>query len=352
LRVARALEPTIARVFGLVRGGVGLAQDSLATAQHAKGIVMSDIHEILVAVDFSQGSKAALAQAAFMAQRVGAHLHVLHVWGGPEFVPPDESTSDTTVSSFSRALEAQATRELEKFVNEAKERGIAIEHSFMESGVASSTIVAVAKRHKYDLIVLGTHGRTGVAHALLGSVAERVVRQAHCPVVTVREQTAERTPAIRRILSPVDYSQGSRRALDYASTIARAFRAELDVVHVWDRPSYVAEDVIVHAPDVTQRSLGDLIRENAERQMNDFLASHSGAKNEGSRQFPPHRLLSGEPASTLIGELDKGEYDLVVLGTHGRTGLKRFLLGSIAEKLVRYSPVPVITVPPLRVSDT
>jgi nucleotide-binding universal stress UspA family protein len=314
---------------------------------------MSDIHEILVAVDFSEGSKAALAHAAFMAQRVGAHLHVVHVWGGPEFVAPDESSTDVAVSSFSRALEAQATRELEKFVNEAKGRGIAIEHSFVESGIASSTIVAVAKRDKYDLIVLGTHGRTGVAHTLLGSVAERVVRQAHCPVVTVREQTAKRTPAIRRILSPVDYSQGSRRALDYASTIAHAFRAELDVVHVWDRPSYVAEDVVVHAPDATQRSLGDLIRENAERQMNDFLASLSSvAKEEGTRQFPPHRLLSGEPASTLIGELDKGEYDLVVLGTHGRTGLKRFLLGSIAEKLVRYSPVPVVTVPPLRVSDT
>jgi nucleotide-binding universal stress UspA family protein len=317
----------------------------------AKGTLMSDIHEILVAADFSEGSKAALAQAGFFAQRLGAQLHVVHVCDAPQFVPPDERTTEGAATSFATALEKHATRELHRFVTDAKASGIPIEHAFMESGVASSTIVAVAKRQKYDLIIVGTHGRTGVAHTLLGSVAERVVRSAPCPVVTVREQTPKGTPNIRRILAPVDYSEVSRLALNYATEFARSFRAELDVVHVWDRPSYVSEDVIVHAPDVTQRSLADLIRENAERQMNDFLASLSVPKHEETRQFPPHRLLSGEPASTLIAELEKGEYDLVVLGSHCRTGLKHFLLGSIAEKLIRYSPVPVVTVPPTPESD-
>ena len=312
---------------------------------------MSDIHEILLAVDFSEGSKAALAQADFMAKGLGARLHVLHVWDATEFLPPDDRNADGPLASFSRALHTQARQALEEFVGEAKSRGMVINHAFMESGVASTTIVEVAKRQKYDLIVLGTHGRTGIAHALLGSVAERVVRKAPCPVLTVREPTQKRAPAIARVLAPVDYSEGSRRALEYATELAASFRAELDVLHVWERPAYVPEDVVVHAPDVTQRSLTDLIRESAERRMNDFLASVSGARPKEKRQFPPHRLLSGEPASKLIEELEKGEYDLVVLGTHGRTGLSRFLLGSIAEKLVRYSPVPVLTVPPVQSSE-
>jgi nucleotide-binding universal stress UspA family protein len=296
---------------------------------------MSDIHEILVAVDFSDGSNAALDHAALVAERLGANIHVLHVWQLP--APFD---------SLTNVAESHAKQELELFVKAARERGVPVRHSFTELGVPSTTIVNVATRQKYDLIVLGTHGRTGVAHAVLGSVAERVVRRAPCPVLTVRAPAKPRAPELRRVLVPVDYSEGSRRALDYATSLAAAAKAELDVVHVWDRPSYVSEDVVVHGPADTRRSLGELIRENAEQQMEEFLASAFDAGTPKTSGRPSHRLLSGEPASTLIAELEKGAHDLVVIGTHGRTGVKHFLLGSIAEKLVRYSTVPVIAVPP------
>src|SRR5262249_17409874 len=108
----------------------------------------------------------------------------------------------------------------------------------------------------------------------------------------------------------------------------------------------VAGDTVVHGKGDARRSLGELIRETAESQMKDFLAPFAVAGTDGASQLPLYRLLSGEPASTLITELDKGRHDLVVIGTHGRTGFKRFLLGSIAEKLVRHSPVPVMTVRP------
>jgi nucleotide-binding universal stress UspA family protein len=177
---------------------------------------------------------------------------------------------------------------------------------------------------------------------VLGSVAERVVRHAPCPVLTVRATVKPGPVELRRVLVPVDYSDGSRRALEYATALAASLGAALEVVHVWDRPSYVSEDVILRGPGDTRRSLGELIRANAEEQMEEFLASTPG--REGSPR-PSHRLLSGEPASTLIAELEKGEHDLVVIGTHGRTGVKHFLLGSIAEKIVRYSRVPVVVVP-------
>jgi len=147
--------------------------------------------------------------------------------------------------------------------------------------------------------------------------------------------------AIRRILVPIDYSENSKAALSYGAELAQSFGAALDIVHVWDRPTYVSDAVMVQRPGEAHKPIGELIRENAQKDMNEFMATvtlPSGVPTQS-------RLLSGEPASTLVAELKKGEHDLVVLSTHGRTGIAHLLLGSIAEKLVRMSPVPVLTVP-------
>jgi universal stress protein A len=148
----------------------------------------------------------------------------------------------------------------------------------------------------------------------------------------------------RRILVPVDYSEHSKASVRFAAEVAVALGSTLDIVHVWDKPTYVSDAVMVRRPGQEHCSLAELIRENAEREMTEFLASLA---------LPPtlplsHRLLSGEPASTLVSELKKAEHDLVVVGTHGRTGLAHMLLGSVAEKLIRLSPVPVLTCPPKR----
>src|SRR5690606_31588424 len=146
--------------------------------------------------------------------------------------------------------------------------------------------------------------------------------------------------AFQRILVPVDYSEDSRAALVVAVDLARSLGATLDVVHVWDRPSYVSDAVLVgHGTE--QRPLGELIRENAEREMQEFLA----AMHLPSDVVSTTRLVSGSPAAALLDELGRGKHDLVVMGTHGRTGFAHLLLGSVAEKLVRHSPVPVLTVP-------
>jgi len=146
---------------------------------------------------------------------------------------------------------------------------------------------------------------------------------------------------IRRILVPIDYSEHSRAALSYGVEFARNFGASLDIVHVWDRPTYLTDAVMVQRPGEAHKPLGELIRENAQRDMDEFL----GQVSLPSDLSTSSRLLSGEPASALLAELKKGEHDLVILSTHGRTGFAHLLLGSIAEKLVRLSPIPVLTVP-------
>jgi universal stress protein A len=144
----------------------------------------------------------------------------------------------------------------------------------------------------------------------------------------------------RRILVPVDYSEHSKNSLAYAAGLAERFGASLDVVHVWDRPTYVPETMVV-VPEGGAKPLAELIRENAEREMREFLAEVKLPQGLVASE----RLLAGEPAAVLVAELQKGEHDLAVIGTHGRTGITHLILGSIAEKLVRLSPVPVLTVP-------
>ena len=145
---------------------------------------------------------------------------------------------------------------------------------------------------------------------------------------------------IQNILVPVDYSDCSRAALHFAAELAQSWGATLDIVHAWDKPSYVS-NVRLTTPDVgSGTSLLRLIQENAQHDLDEFVKS---AEVPGDLNAVA-RLVSGEPASSLLAELQRGVHHLVVIGTHGHTGLVHMLLGSITEKVVRHSPVPVVTV--------
>lgn len=145
------------------------------------------IRQILVPTDFSAPSRAALDYAAEFARPLGAAIDVLHVWEVPVFVPPsmlpDAGVADLSLIDIYRK---NAEASLAEFVAEAKAREIPVRASFAELGPVPHTIAEFARRREYDLIVIGTHGRTGLAHVVIGSVAERVVRSAHCPVLAVR----------------------------------------------------------------------------------------------------------------------------------------------------------------------
>ena len=147
---------------------------------------------------------------------------------------------------------------------------------------------------------------------------------------------------VSRILVPVDYSEQSRRALEYGAALAEAFGAPIDVVHCWDRPSYVPDNVYIERPGGKRRPLVEVLREDAEHEMSEFL---------GATRLPPgvsvgRHLVSGEPAAAILSRAKKSGHDLIVIGTNGRTGVRQLLLGSVAARLVRLAPVPVITIPP------
>jgi nucleotide-binding universal stress UspA family protein len=150
---------------------------------------MDAIRAILVPVDFSKSSRRALEFASSLGSRYGAAVDVLHVWSVPQFMPPDMlGIAGSHASELVALVQGNAETELRKLAEEAAREGISIRRTRAEPGIASQVILDAVKHDGYDLIVMGTQGRSGLAHVLLGSVAERVVRHADCPVLTVRDK--------------------------------------------------------------------------------------------------------------------------------------------------------------------
>jgi nucleotide-binding universal stress UspA family protein len=141
-------------------------------------------------------------------------------------------------------------------------------------------------------------------------------------------------PQIQRILVPVDFSEQSKQALDYALFIAQRFDAKLDVLHVWKIAEYAGDAMVVLTRSEPELTLSTYLRGYADKMLTDFLHGLPHSKR---------MLEEGDPASVIARVAREGEYDLVVMGTHGRTGLSHLMMGSVAEKVVRLAPCPVIT---------
>ncbi|NJK90051.1 MAG: universal stress protein [Myxococcales bacterium] len=143
------------------------------------------------------------------------------------------------------------------------------------------------------------------------------------------------------ILVPVDFSECSREALEVAYGYAERFVANVTVLHAWQTPHFVSPDLMVSLPNEPGTPFLAYVQREAEAGLREFL---------DPIPVPPgvnveHRLEVGEAAEVIENVLDEGKHQLVVMGTHGRKGLQRLLMGSVAEQTVRSSPVPVLTVP-------
>jgi nucleotide-binding universal stress UspA family protein len=146
-------------------------------------------------------------------------------------------------------------------------------------------------------------------------------------------------PTPSRILVPVDLTEGSLALIDYALQLAKPFNAALEIIHAWEPPQYVAPDLLVAAPGWNSQSLEKVAVDAATRELNELVAK---VKN------PPvpitHRVVVGEAGSTVLRMAEEGKHDLIIMGTHGRRGLPRLLMGSVAQKIVARAHCPVLTV--------
>lgn len=180
---------------------------------------------------------------------------------------------------------------------------------------------------------MGTHGRTGVERYLLGSVAEKVVRRSDIPVLTVRSSDDGRvTFPYTDVLVPTDGSEGAIATVTPAVSTASTYGATLHTLSVVDTQSLgidVRSTAIVEKLERMAQEAVSIVEEQP------ALASVSKTKTV---------VDYGLPSESIRSYIEANDIDLVVIGTHGRSGIPRYLLGSVTEKLVRTSPVPVMTV--------
>ncbi len=289
------------------------------------------IATILVPTDFSEHAQKAIETAEALAKPLGASIHLLHVLHLPvQAVTPEMAVVPV---GFWQDLRAHAERKLDESRKAIESHGVRCATEVIED-IPGFAIAAAAKRTNADLIVMGSRGLTGIKHAILGSVAERTVRSAPCPVLTVK-QDGGGALRLRTILVPMDFSPSSHRALDIAKELAKsAGPAHLILVHAYYVPIELEQFLIQQGDPVLER-LSESVTEDLEKILTSLQDAGISSEYLASRGAPER----------LIVELAKQKHaDLIVMGTHGRRGLTHLLLGSVAERVVRTAECPVMTV--------
>jgi nucleotide-binding universal stress UspA family protein len=286
-----------------------------------------NVRKILCPIDFSPGSGRAMGVAVRLANESDAELELVHAWYlpptvySPEFVFPAE-TVQQIVDDAEHALAAA--------VAEAKGLGARRVSARLLSGVPWRMIVDTAEDPTIDLIVIGTHGRTGLARVLLGSVAEKVIRHAACSVMAVRPD-GEIKP-FDRVLCATDFSDSARYAAEVAGALVQPGGAGVALLHVLELPVAYAREP--HPPDIF-RALDERSAAVLDKWATELRASVACPVEA--------RSLTGHAGAQILRAIDNDRtIDLVVLGSHGRTGIKRLLLGSVAEQVARYARCPVL----------
>jgi nucleotide-binding universal stress UspA family protein len=300
--------------------------------------VVTEFKRILCAVDFSEFSRRALDHALSVARGYGSTVTALHVvapaptaaagaYFGSEMAPP------LLVPSMDRET---ASRELERLVTAEHVPGVMVETVVAEAAETYRGILTQAVQLQSDLLVMGTHGRSGFERLFLGSTAEKVLRKAGCPVMTVPPKAPDAMPRgpvpFSRIVCGVDFSASSRRALDYATSLAQQNAASLAVLHVIDiHPLYVdfAPPAAIDLEAWTHEATGRL----------------RGLVPDGVRAAcsVAELVREGAPYQEILRLSHELGADLIVLGVRGRRAADLLLFGSTTHHVVREAQCAVLT---------
>ncbi|WP_254526082.1 universal stress protein [Natrinema caseinilyticum] len=287
---------------------------------------------ILVPTDGSAGAEAPIAHATELARTYGAAVHTLYVvdtGGEPPAVSGDER-DDLLAPSERRGREATI-----RITDRAEEFDLKASREVRE-GTPYGEILAYADEYDVDLLVMGTHGRTGADRARLGSTTERVLTLADVPVLSVRladdsDVPASETISYDRIVIPTDGSDGAIRAAETALDVAEKYDAAVHTVYVVDPTPYDLEDA--------SRSIVGLLTEGGHN------ATETVAEMARDRDLDATTAVRrGDPADELLEYVSSVDADLVAMGTRGRSVGSGRLLGSTTARVVRRSPIPVLTV--------
>jgi nucleotide-binding universal stress UspA family protein len=285
---------------------------------------------ILFASDASEDSELAATTAVALAKITGSELHVLHVAPAfPDYFEPSDPDEPGPT-------EREGRRILDEQLNKIENVGGTVAQSHLRRGGAAEEVIELAEELETGLIVLGSRGRGRIRRALMGSVSDSIVRHAHCPVLVVRWK-----PVVFpvKMLLATDGSEEALLAAQSAADLAARTGSELHVVHVGETlgPGYSGyagyeEGVLPSA------------QEDLERQAQEALEAQVGriAVAEGPRA--QSHLRMGRPDEEIVALGEEIGAELIVIGSRGLGGVRRALMGSVSDSVVRHAHCPVLLV--------
>ena len=310
---------------------------------------MIKIANVLCTIDFSAFSVHALAHSVQIGRWFNSTVTALYVYpppvppppmlfaGMPGPVPPEPFPAQTVSPDLTHD---QMTAELTKFVAaNVDSRGVQV-RVHVRAGDVVREILNETQALADPLIVLGTHGHTGFDRLVLGSVTEKVLRKAPCPVLTVPPAAADPAPGtpptFKRILCPIDFSEASLRGLEYALALAQEADADLLLLHVIEG--------LPEAPN-WQQADNPAVREYLHLSEEQALSRLRRVLPEEARTWcrPQELLMTGKPYDAILRVAREQNVHLIVMGVHGRNPIDVMFFGSTTNHVIRTATCPVLT---------
>ncbi|RMF62031.1 MAG: universal stress protein [Calditrichaeota bacterium] len=293
-----------------------------------------NIKNILVPVDFSEYSNKALEYALLWGETFGATLTILHV----NTVLHERYEKDKLKEEYREIVEEEE-RELHLLLsehfNELANHPVEIEYDVISGRSAANSILEYLHAHPFDLVVMGTHGRTGLKHVLLGSVAEKVSRLSPVPVITTHRELHHLE--VKNILVPVDFSDYSKQVTRTSVEIARLFEAHLHLLHVFEHPN--ASQFMWMPENV--RSFFDLSSDLQQR----LLKALQKYQDPSYDRWTLRVIEEGHAYREIIKYAEENRIDLIIMATRGFNKFEYFWMwGSTTERVVRLAPCPVMSI--------
>ncbi len=286
---------------------------------------------ILAGCDLSGPSDHALERAIALAELHGARLVLVHAQADAALGGATDSALVTQLGEVSAAVRAAEATRLDEKLAELRARGLATE-VISRVGPPDEVLTTAATEERADLIVVGTHGHTGLARFLLGSVAATTLRRAPCDVLVVRGEPVR--AVFTRPLVAVDFSPAGAKALARAAEVL-APGTPVHVIHAWQLPAGSWGATLLGQARFPWNTVRDAVLGSVQAQAAKLAAEH---------HTPPVELVQGPPAQVITEAAARGGHDLIVVGAHGKRGFRRLLLGSVAEATVSHAPCSVLVV--------
>jgi nucleotide-binding universal stress UspA family protein len=292
------------------------------------------IKHILWASDGSKESRYALRWTELCATRLGANVTALSVVENPDLCTLEISDDVTRkIALIDRGLERRTDNRLKRLGRVLEQKGIKTKTQVVR-GIPYQEIIKAAQSQDVDLIAMGKRGLNLLGRMLLGSTTTKVLRESHVPILTVRH--AAKKPAVKRIVVPSSFSPADNIALEWAFEFAGTLGASVCLLHI----------IQAHKSwDTVKGGFMGRLRRVATEKLDAMLETVSAQKRKGVPEFTRVKAFS-RPWSGIVSFLREEGIDIIVMGTHARKGVPRFFLGSVAERVIREAPCPVITVRP------